>query len=390
MGLFKWLFGRKKKVEENPDWEHIEYQREGVDFHREEDRSRYITDCLEQMAEGAKELDLLSGEYSLVTAYLTDMEEIESLPVQEREEINVDARKLVNLDRERRDYLDKKGRMDDGLFYSLKSKENELEEGITKIKEAEEYAQLIKQDLQRLDGERHAYSYRKSELYGMLANFKGMAVIFITALIICVGLLAVLQFAFKMETQVGYFIAVVSGSIAIAVMCVKFMDAQRELQRVEKAINRLVQLQNKVKIRYVNNTNLLDYLYVKYQVESGKKLEKLYKQYLSEKEERRQYQEAEAKREFYIKSLLAKLERYRVRYPERLMGRVEAFLSKDEMVECRHELIVRRQALRKQMEYNNQVIARARDEIMDVAKSYPKYATEILEMVERFEKEFHV
>ena len=72
------------------------------------------------------------------------------------------------------------------------------------------------------------------------------------------------------------------------------------------------------------------------------------------------------------------------------MGRVEAFLSKDEMVECRHELIVQRQALRKQMEYNNQVIARARDEIMDVAKSYPKYAAEILEMVERFEKEFHV
>lgn len=390
MGLFSWLFRKKKIVQDEQNWECIEYQREGIDFHRQEDRSRYITDCLEQMAEAAKELDLLGGEYSLVTAYLTDMEEIESLPSAERDEINVDARKLVSLDRERRDYMEKKGRMDDGLFYSLKSREDELEEGIRKMKEAEDYAKLIKQDLQRLDGERHAYAYRKSELHSMLANFKGMAVIFITAMVICVALLAVLQFAFSMETQVGYFIAVVSGTIAIAIMCVKYMDAQKELARVEKAINRLVQLQNKVKIRYVNNTNLLDYLYVKYQVENGKKLERLFKQYLAEKEERRQYQEAEAKREYYTKQLLDKLTRYRVRYPERIMGRVEALLTKEELVEYRHELIVRRQALRKQMEYNNEVVARARDEIMDVAKCFPKYATEVLEMVDKFEQEFKI
>ena len=48
-------------------------------------------------------------------------------------------------------------------------------------------------------------------------------------------------------------------------------------------------LQNRVKIRYVNNTNLLDYLYMKYQVSSGKELKVLWDKYKVEKEERRRY-----------------------------------------------------------------------------------------------------
>ena len=36
--------------------------------------------CLEQVAEATYEVNLLKGEYSLVTTHLTDIEEIEALP----------------------------------------------------------------------------------------------------------------------------------------------------------------------------------------------------------------------------------------------------------------------------------------------------------------------
>ena len=77
---------------------------------------------------------------------------------------------------------------------------------------------------------------------------------------------------------------------------------------------------DRVKIRYVNNKNLLDYYYIKYDVDSGKKLEKLYHQYLEEKEQRKQFAETEARREYYHKQLLAQLGRYRIRYPDQLSG----------------------------------------------------------------------
>lgn len=219
----------------------------------------------------------------------------------------------------------------------------------------------------------------------MMENLRGMAVIFLTALVICLGLLAALQFGLHMQTQVGYFIAVLAAALALTILAVKYMDADREMARVLRDARRLVKLQNKVKIRYVNNKNLLDYYYIKYDVDSGKKLEKLYHQYLEEKEQRKQFAETEARREYYHKQLLAQLGRYRIRYPDQLSGNVTVILDHREQVERRHELILRRQSLRKQMDYNNTVAGEAKQEIKDIVMAYPRYAAEITEMVDRYD-----
>ena len=81
MGFLSKLF-KKKKHQENDtdDWETVVYDRDDVDFSDEEERSRYIANCLEQMGEATREMNLLTGEYSLITSHLTDMEEIEALP----------------------------------------------------------------------------------------------------------------------------------------------------------------------------------------------------------------------------------------------------------------------------------------------------------------------
>lgn len=367
------------------EWEKLVDARQGVDFEQEEERSRYVTDCLEQIAEASKELEMLQSEYGRVTAYLTDLEELEALPKQEKETLDVTARRLQNLEREYEDFARRKNGMEDAVYYQLKGREKELEDGIAKIREAENYGTLIKQDLQRLDGERHAYDYRKNELFGIIENLRGMVVIFLTALVVCLVLLAVLQFGLKMQTQIGYFIAVVAAALALTVLAVKYMDTDKELQRVLRDARRLVKLQNKVKIRYVNNTNLLDYLYMKYDVNSGKKLERLYQKYLEEKEQRKQFAETEARREYYQNQLLIQLGHYQIRYPEQLCGNVSVILDHKEQVEQRHELIQRRQSLRKQMEYNTTVANEAKQEITDIVKAYPRYAAEITEMVDRYE-----
>ena len=54
-------------------------------------------------------------------------------------------------------------------------------------------------------------------------------------------------------------------------------------------------------------------------------------------------------------------------------------------MEIRHDLILRRQALRKQLDYNNDVAETARNEIQDVAEKYPAYAQEILNMVNKYD-----
>ncbi len=384
--FFKKIFtsrGRRKAQE--GEWEKLVTARGGVDLEQEEERTRYVTDCLEQIAEASQELEMLQGEYSRVTAYLTDLEELEALPDQEKETLEITARKLQNMEREYESFTQRKNRMDDAIYYQMKNREPEMQEGIEKIRKTEHYGTLVKQDMQRLEGERLAYEYRKNELHGIMENQRGMAVIFLTALVICLILLAVLQFGLRMQTQVGYFIAVLAAALALTVLAVKHMDADREMDRVLRDARRLIKLQNKVKIRYVNNKNLLDYYYIKYDVDSGKKLEKLFNQYLEEKEQRKQFAETEARREYYHKQLLNQLGHYHIQYPEQLSGKVSVILDHREQVERRHELIMRRQSLRKQMDYNNTVAGEAKQEIKDIVVAYPRYALEITEMVDRYE-----
>ena len=203
MAWWKRFFKKKTEPVEEDDWEQLVYTRNGVNFEEEDQRKRYIVNCLEQIAEASREIDLLTGEYTLVTSYLTDMEEIEALPAQQRGEINRTAGKISALEQERSKYREKKNRMKDADYYAIRKREDEIEEGIQKIREGEKYGNLVRQDLHRLDGERHAYEYRRNELENLMNNQRGMAVIFLTALIVCVIMLAVLQFAFEMDTYVG-------------------------------------------------------------------------------------------------------------------------------------------------------------------------------------------
>lgn len=388
MGLLKWLFGSRKKEkeeEQQEDWDKLVCRRDQIDIDDEIERTRYLTSCMEQLGEAEKEINLLSGEYSLVTSYLTDMEEIESLPQEQAEEIKSIAGKMLALEKERQRYLDKKERMTDSEYHKMRAQEDEAEEGIAKLKEAERYQKLVKQDLAKLDGERHAYGYRRNELRTMLANLRGMAMICLVALAVCVLMLLVLQFGFSMDTAVGYYVAVGAAAVAITVLYLKYTDADRELTRVEKAQNRLIQLQNTVKIRYINNVNLLDYLYLKYDVDSAAKLQQLWELYQAEKEERRQYAEAEARYDYNKKQLSALLSRYRVKDPDRFVLRPASLVDSREMIELRHELIVRRQALRKQLEYNKELAGTAQQEIKDIAMKHPQYAAEIREMLEKAE-----
>ena len=80
------------------------------------------------------------------------------------------------------------------------------------------------------------------------------------------------------------------------------------------------------------------------------------------------------------------LRHFRVRDPDIWIHQVEALIDHNEEVEIRHNLNVQRQSLRKRMEYNRDIVAgNAKAEIEDMARQYPKYTQEILDMVSRYE-----
>ncbi|MCM1047713.1 MAG: hypothetical protein NC433_04735 [Clostridiales bacterium] len=398
MGLIKKLFKKWRDMIADADYDDEEYWKdvensENVpevqirDFDNRELRGEYVRNCLEKIAEASKEMENLDYEYNLVTSYLEDMEEIEALPDNDAEYLKTCAKRVALLQDSRDDFVERKRQMSDERFNQMERMIGEIDEGRIKLKEAEDYQELVKKDLNRLDGEKHAYLYRKKEMTNMLADTRGMAVICTTAFILCFLLLFILQMLLDMDTEVGYLVTALAAAVTITFIYVKHSDAQKELKKVELGINKIILLQNRVKIRYVNNKNLLDYLYIKYNVKSYAELEELWQKYAKEKEEREKYRQAELELDAAQQELLKMLKKYRIAYPEVWLHQTEAILDHRDMVEIRHGLIIRRQSLRKRIEYNKETVAGgAQNDIKELVKRYPKYAGEILETVEKYEK----
>ena len=393
MGLLKKLLQWRKDTQEPEyeieDWNEIIYDRDDLQINDRKQREEYVKGCLEQIAEAAKELENLQFEYNMVTSYLKDMEELEALSEEEKVELTQWAKKIDELEQQQTGYKERKNRMSDEKFRQMERLEEEVQEGLEKLTQAEDYQELIKRDLRRLDGEKHAYLFRKSELRRIIADTRSMTIVCTVAVILCIFILLVLQFGLKMDTKLGCVVAGAVGAAAITAIFIKHNDSVRELAQVENGIGRIIRLQNTVKIRYVNNTHLLDYLYMKYNVSSAGELGKSWQQYQEEREERHSYQQTERQLDQLQKEFLHTLRRYQVKDPMIWLHQTRAILDKKEMVEIRHGLIIRRQSLRRRMDYNKEVIAgKAQAEIKDLVEQYPKYAKEILDIVGQYEKDF--
>lgn len=386
------IFGRKKTADipyvtdEGTERTVPVFHRDHINIHNRQEREQYLRSVLEQIADAEREIHHLEYEYNMVTSHLTDIEELERLPDMMKIEIREIAEKLYALEKTQTGYREKKNRISEADFSRMEQLEEDAEDGIRKLKEAEDYHKLVKSDMRRLNGERHAYEYRQEELELELKNASGIAVICFIALVACLIVLFALQVALRFDTKLGYVLVICIAAAVILKLYLKHGDAGREIVRVERDINRLILLQNTVKIRYVNNKNLLDYLCLKFHVRKAAELEALWEKYKEEKTEREQMELASKDYEYYQKEFLRLLRQSRIRDTSVWLHQMGALLREREMVALRQGLVGRRKALREQMDYNRELAAAAQKEVTDISGKYPKYKGEILTLISEYEK----
>lgn len=366
------------------DWDSLTKERNLFKLTDELQREKYIRSLIEQVKDASTELDKLSNEYNMVTAFLKDMEELEAIPKEQKDELIDSAKRILYFEGEKREYNKRKNRMTDSQFHSMERIEENMPKAYNDLKQAEDYKALIREDLGKLDGEKQAYFYRQAELQRDIANCKGMVTIGIFAMVLCTIMLLILQLGFHMDTKIGYIIVVFAGAIAITVLYLKYLDYTQELAKIQKGINRIILLQNTVKIRYVNNTNLLEYLYMKYNTTSAKELLRLWNLYQDERKEREINVQNEQELSYYEGELLKKLRMYQLNDVYAWVHNPLAIMDHNEMVEIRHTYIQRRQKLRTRMDYNKRLAKDGEKEIKEFSRNYPQYAKEVLDLVKRY------
>ena len=89
--------------------------------------------------------------------------------------------------------------------------------------------------------------------------------------------------------------------------------------------------------------------------------------------------------EYYQSELLRALRNFQLSDPRLWVRCPLALYDHKEMVEIRHEHIIRRQKLRAQMDYNKRLAKEGEKELRSLIAEYPQYSKEILGMMERYE-----
>lgn len=354
-------------------------------FHDSDSRTVFVLETLERMAEAAEKVEETKAEYDAVTSLLIDMEEIESLPKDSMSVIMDIAYKIESLEKQRRSIFENSSSIPDDRLALIERLEDEIPEGIKKMQEAEKYRRLVKQDLKKLDSERASTRFRKRELRSIIGNSRGIAMICGVSMLMCFVVLIFLHFSYGMNVSLGYLIAGGAGAIALTYIYLRYNEATRELTTLSKKINKLISLHNTVKIRYINNTNLLSYLYMKYDVEDSSELEEIWQEYLDETTARRKDERLRLDLEYYYEKLTKELKRNNIKDPDIWTHQAVALYDSRERVEVRHALIARRQKLREQMEYNEEVAKDEQFKIKSLAKRYPQYSPEIARIVDNFD-----
>jgi len=371
------------------NWNDIVYTRKDIDMDDPVQRREYVENCLQQMAEASKDLESLQFEYRVVTSHLRDMEEIDALPPEQRAEVNRCAERILDSEDMQKNFNKRKSRMSDAEFERMERLESGVKKGVESLREAEEYQKKVKNDLRRLDSERQAQEYRRAEIEISNDNMQKLMVVVAIALGVITVVLLALSIALDLNVIYGYMVAILVAALSFMVLNQKIHESRKEKKVVLNTIARLIQLQNTVRIRYVNNRNLIDYECLKYGVDNSKQLFQLYNKYLQEKAERERYAEAAKQLNVNQRALVFELRKYRIKDPEIWIHQAIALVNHNEEVEIRHALVSQRQSLRKQMDYNREVVAgNAKAEVEDLVKQYPVYRQEILDMVSRYENRY--
>lgn len=349
------------------------------------DRERYVRECCEMMTAASKEVETQKIEYQTVTERLTDLEEIARLPENAREEVRNRASKIFKIEEEEANYRRPVSKITDAQYREMDRLADEIPGVIKDMMEREAYQDKVRRDLNLIEGEKTALYYQKKEDGKKSKNSKSYVIIILVTAILALAMLLFLQYGLRMDVEIGYYVLIGLTAIFVTACGVSYRNALTSENMTERQINRAIGLQNSVKIKYVNITNLLDFMYAKYKVSNSFELSYQWDKYLEEKEARHHSEDVAMQLKDARMSLHVILSHYKIKDPSIWIYQPGALVYDEELTELRHNLIVQRQRLRKGIDFNIYNLEDAKNEIEQLVKDYPKYAKEILAIVTQYE-----
>lgn len=387
LSTVKELFTKTEITEETFEYESIDSFLARQERQQEEDGpgEDIIYKC-DQIVDATYQMEDLRVEYEMVTSYFTDIQTIEELPQNVRQEITDIAKKIAFLENETTQFLHSDDRISDENFRMIQGIEKELTEVFGQLKDLEDMDMKIKRDMKHLEAEKNTQEYLQASIEERQSKLRLFLIVFGTVSALLVLTLAVVGVLTENSLLIPILLILVVVLSMVALTIVSYRNLSYEFKMSEARENRAINLMNKVKIKYINNTSTLEYLYSKYKIKSLRELEYLYEQYLIMVDEVRKYQRTTGNLRELSEALTKLLFAYGIKDPDIWTKQSAALIDNREMVEVKHSLNVRRQKLREQIAYNEELRLSGLKDIREMLKVNP----ELREQVKRELEIYHI
>lgn len=350
-----------------------------------DDIGSFIKSQCDICEEAARFIENARVEYDSVTDYYEDIQKIENAPADISRELVMAADRVDNLSVDRRILNTPDNRLSNNAYRNMEMYEAEFPEAIAKLRSTEDDRNAIARDIRMVKTERSMYRMEAKELVKKQLRVKGYAQLICGLLVAIFAVFMVIMAVSDGTDNIGAFItvALLAGFMALGLFAY-LKSIERKVYVTEIKLNKATSLLNKIKIKYVNAANVLDYQYNKYNVKNAYELEQKYQAYIEMKEEQKKMLEVTSNLTSAESDLMHILGRLGVIDTHVWIAQVKAILNPKEMVEVRHNLSVRRQKLRNQIEYNESRIEDAKNNIKNITKNNPAYAKDAMEILEKY------
>lgn len=359
------FFWKRKKKEKDFDKKFDELDATVLsekDYKNSKKIEQYVVERLEQMIEVTKEIEDEKSEYRIVTSYLNDIQLLEDMPEEERKRITDMAANVVQLNAARTEFLNSAKRLSDAQFAKLEQEEEHMPDAIKRLLANEMYRDMVRKDLRYLEREKSEWALRKEYLMHQQKHLKYLLYILVGVAVTAAILLGILQIILARDFYYGWMGLVFATAVLVCGVYLKIQSDTSEIAVAERNQNRAITLQNKVKIKYVNIANAVDYACERYHVRSGKELEEQWEYYLEAVKEKEKYERTNEDLDYFNSRLVRLLSNYKLYDAKVWVSQAYALVDPKEMVEVKHGLINRRQKLRGQIEYNLSAIKEQKEE----------------------------
>lgn len=363
----------------------VSRKRRTLNVHDRVQREQYIREYCEMMSVASKDVEAQKIEYQAVTERLSDLDELDKLPAYDKNKVRVCAKKLIQIEEEGHGYVRPNTKITEEQYKKMEQLSEDVPRIVKKMKEDEDYQMTVRRDLNLLEGEKGALAYVRKEERAKAHNAKSLAVMVVFLAIMAWVLLFVINKVIRFDIQLAGVVVAAIFAVAMTAICVNFQNAQAAIAKANRKLNRTIQLQNTVKIKYVNITNVLDYNYSKYNVLNSYELGYLWEKYNEEKAARARDTAMTEKLEQARADLYQILKKYRVTDPSVWVYQPGVLVHDAEERDIRKSLTTQRQKLKKGIDFEVFNLEAAQKEMQLLVREYPQYAKEIIAIVEQYE-----